>query len=256
MLGIRVIANTGRALVPLVLAALCTLALYSQQTKPPNAEEVKALQSKFRQERDQVIKTGAGKRFLPILLDKAEDFGKRADAALDAGRLLQASELFRQARWQLPYQSAQVPEHVSRILGNLRLRHGQEINDVAFSKDGRRLATASKDRTVKIWDMENGHELLTYFGHKDHVRAVAFSPDGKTIASAGAEADIKIWDPASGKDVRTIKGKGTYVTSLAFSPDGKYVVVSNEDRAVRLYETASGNLKREFADFRLIVQKV
>ena len=256
MLGIRVIASSGRFLIPLTLAAISVLPLYPQQTKLPNADEVKALQSKFRQERDQVIKTGAAKRFLPILLDKAEEFGKRADAALDGGRLLQASELFRQARWQLPYQPAQVPERVSRILGNLRLRHGQEINDVAFSPDGRRLATSSKDRTVKIWDMENGHELLTYKGHRDHVRALAFSPDGKAIASAGAEADIKIWDPLTGNDVRTIKGKGTYVTSLTYSPDGKYVVASNDDRAVRLYETANGNLKREIVDFRLIVLKV
>ena len=104
----------GRVLLLLVVAGVLALPLYSQETKLPNADEVKTLQTKFRQEREQVIKTGAAKRFLPILLDKAEDFGKRADAALDAGRLLQASELFRQARWQLPYQSAQVPELILR----------------------------------------------------------------------------------------------------------------------------------------------
>lgn len=227
-----------------------------QETRLPTADEVRATQAKFRKERDALLQTGAAKRFLPVLMDKAEEFGKRADAALTAGRLLQASELFRQARWQLPYQSPQVPDHVLRILGNLRLRHGQEINDAAFSPDGRRLATASRDRTVKIWDMENGHELLTYTGHSDHVRSVAFSPDGKLIASAGAEADIKLWDPDTGKDVRTIKGKGTYVTSLEFSRDGKHLVVSNDDKAMRIYEVSSGNLKREITDFRLMVQKI
>src|SRR5260370_27409915 len=60
----------------LAVAALWALPLYPQETKLPNAGEVKALQSKFRQERDQAVKSGATKRFLPILLDKAEDFGK------------------------------------------------------------------------------------------------------------------------------------------------------------------------------------
>jgi len=228
----------------------------TQETRLPSADDVKALQAKFRKERDSLVQNGGARRFLPVLLDRANEFGKRADDALTAGRFLQASELFRQARWQLPYQSPQVPDNVQRILGNLRLRHGQEIYDVAFSPDGRRLATASRDRTVKIWDMENGHELLTYAGHGDSVRSVAFSPDGKQIASAGGEADIKLWDPNTGKDVRTIKGKGAYVTSLAFSSDGKYLAVSNDDKAVRLYEVASGDLKREMKDFRLMVQKV
>lgn len=228
----------------------------AQETRPPSVDEARALQAKFRKERQTLVQSGEAKRFLPVLLSKAEEFGARAEVALAAGRFLQASELYRQARWQLPYQSPQVPGHVQRILGNLRLRHGQEINDVAFSPDGRRLATASRDRTVKIWDMENGHELLTYHGHADHVRSVAFTPDGKQIASAGAEPDIKLWDPVTGKDVRTIKGKGTYVTSLAFSNDGKHLAVSNDDKAVRIYEVATGDLKREMKDFKLMVQKV
>ncbi len=246
-------------LLPLLIsfgALVLSTGISGQEAGLPTADQVKLQQTKFRKERDGLIQSGAAKRFLPVLMDKAEEFGKRAEAALSAGRFLQASELFRQARWQLPYQSPQVPEHVQRILGNLRLRHGQEINDAAFSPDGRRLATASKDRIVKIWDMENGHELVTYAGHSDHVRSVAFSPDGKLIASAGAEPDIKLWDPETGKDVRTIKGKGTYVTSLAYGRDGKYLVVSNDDKAVRIYEVASGNLKREMADFQAKVSKV
>jgi WD40 repeat protein len=233
------------------LVAFAGLPLLGQApvAKPPTAEEVRDYQAKFRKEHDVLVKSGGSKRFLPILLEKAEEFAKRGDAALAVGRLLQASELFRQARWQLPYQSPQVPDHVNRILGNLRLRHGQEINDVAFSPDGRRLATAGKDRTVKIWDLENGHELLSYEGHKDHVRCLAFSRDGKILASGGAEADIKLWDPVTGKDIRTIKGKGTYVTSLAYSRDGKTLVASNDDRAMRLYDVATGNLIREIGDF-------
>jgi WD40 repeat protein len=242
--------------------ALLGLGLFSatsaQETKAPAAEDAKALQEKFRSERDSLVKSGAAKRFLPILLDKAESMGKRGDDALAQGRFMQAIQLYRQARWQLPYQSANVPEkYVSRVLGNLRLRHGHDILDVAFSPDGKLLATASRDRTVKLWDMANGHELLTYTGHRDEVRRVAFHPSGKMIASAGAEKNIKLWDPASGKDIRTIEGKGEYVTSMAFSKDGKTLVVANNDKAVRLYDVDTGDLKRDLdKQFNGIVRSV
>jgi WD40 repeat protein len=228
--------------------------ILAQETKLPTAEETRALQRQFRSERDEVIRQGLDKRFLPVLLEKAEEIGKRADTALAEGRLLQASEGYRQARWQLPYQSPQVPtEHVARILGNLRLRHAQEIHGIAFSPDGGRLVTASKDRTVKIWDLANGHELLSYTGHTDQVRHVAYSPDGRTIASAGAEPDIKLWDPSTGKDVRTIKGPGNYVTALAFGPDGKHLIVcsDNKQKALNIFEVATGNLRREMADVNI-----
>jgi WD40 repeat protein len=252
----RVRARTLAVSFAVVLTGIGVTPLFPQETRPPTADEVRAQQAKFREERDLLVKTGAARRFVPILLEKAEEFGKRADAALAAGRLGQAADLFHQARWQLPYQSPMVPDHVSGILGSMRLRHSQEITDVAFSPDGKRLATAGKDRFVKIWDMENGHELLTYKGHTDSVRCLTFNPQGTLIASAGDDADVRLWDPVSGKDVRTMKGKGTYVTSLVFSRDGKHVFAAADDKAVRIYEVQTGTLKREITDFGLIVHKL
>jgi len=233
----------------------------AQDTRLPTLDDAKTLKSRYEAERDLILKEGIDKRYLPILVQKAEEMAKKAQVALDAGRLLQATELYRQARWQLPYQSKNVPDkHVARILGNLRLRHGQEINDLAFSPDGKLLATASRDRTVKIWDLENGHELLTYSGHAEAIRTVAFSPDGKTIASGGAEKDIRLWDPRTGKDVRTFKGQGVYVTGLVFSKDGKHLIASQAGDTtaglLTVYETATGNVKRSISDFRLLVYSV
>jgi hypothetical protein len=133
----------------------------AQQPKAPSAADINDLAAKYRAERDHVVSAGVARRFPPALFAKADEIAKRGEAALQSGRLLQASEAFRQARWQLPYQSLQVPDHVSRILGNMRLRHGNEIRGVAFSADGSKLATASRDHTVKIWDLGNGHEILT-----------------------------------------------------------------------------------------------
>jgi WD40 repeat protein len=250
-----------------LLAAIAWQAMvHAQEARLPTADEIKTLQAKYQAEHHQAVKSGAAKRFLPILMEKAEESAKKGEAALVSGRMLQASEAFRQARWQLPYQSPQVPkDFVARVIGNLRLRHGNEINAVAFSPDGERLATASKDRTVKIWDLGNGHEILTYTGHADFVNALAFSPDGKQIASAGAEKEIRIWDAASGKDVRTLPDEDAYSKALLWSRDGKYIIVAQaglrgaqgaSPGLVCIYEAATGKLKRRIGDFRLPVNHV
>jgi WD40 repeat protein len=210
----------------------------------PTIEDAKAVQKRFQEERNLLVQTGTAKRFLPDLLDHADAIARRAEAALEKGRLLQATEAYRQARWQLPYQGPSFPDHVSHVFGNLRLRHGNEILSAAFSADGRWLASASRDYAVKIWDMSNGHEATAYRGHHHYVRSAAFSPDGQWVASAGGDKDIRIWDPRTGKDIRTLKGTGSYITALVVSPDGKYVLAAGDDRKLHIFEAATGGVKR------------
>ena len=237
------------------LCFLLTAVVNAQPTKLPTADEVKALQAKFKDERDAIVKAGIAKRFIPAIMDKADELAKKADTALAAGRLLQASEAIRQARWQLPYQPIGVPDNISRIIGNLRLRHSREINALAYSPDGLKLATASSDGTVKIWDLGNGHEILTYDGHKDKVRCLAWSLDGKLIASAGMEKNIKIWDAKTGKDIQSIPATGEFVSAIALSKDGKHVftgqinVPGNPPNGLFVHESATGKLVRDVRDF-------
>jgi WD40 repeat protein len=92
---------------------------------------------------------------------------------------------------------------------------------VAFSPDGKAIASASNDKTIKLWNLE-GRLLNTLSGHGDSVYSVAFSPDGKTITSASNDKTIKLWD-RQGQLLTTLSGHSDGVTSVAFSPDGKTI---------------------------------
>ena len=72
--------------------------------------------------------------------------------------------------------------------------HNSAVNGVAFSSDGRRLATASMDTTIKLWDMATGQELLTLKGHKSEVQSVMFSADDRLLLSAGMDHTVKLWN--------------------------------------------------------------
>ena len=77
---------------------------------------------------------------------------------------------------------------------------------MSFSPDGKRLASASGDQTLKLWDAATGQELLTLKGHTGEVTGVSFSPDGKRLASASDDQTLKLWDVATGQELLTLKG--------------------------------------------------
>jgi RNA polymerase sigma factor (sigma-70 family) len=106
--------------------------------------------------------------------------------------------------------------------GSTRLRHGQAINALAYSKDGKTLVSASLDQTVSLWELPSGKELRRLAGHTDYVTCVALSPDGKVVAS-GAK-DFRLWDAATGKELhRSLPACAGAIWGADFSPDGKLV---------------------------------
>ncbi|HSL46133.1 MAG TPA: helix-turn-helix domain-containing protein [Anaerolineales bacterium] len=114
------------------------------------------------------------------------------------------------------------------------LGHTDLIEQIAFSPDGTRLATASRDGSAKVWDAVSGKELFTFWGHDGTVFSVAFSPDGKTIATASADKTAKLWDALTGKELLTLNARDG-LTSVAFSPDGSQLAVSSRDGTARIY---------------------
>jgi WD40 repeat protein len=109
---------------------------------------------------------------------------------------------------------------------------------VAFSPDGRRLATGAEEDMVRIWDVQTGQELLKLRGHSGEVYTVAFSPDadGRWVASGGEDSTVKIWDSHTGKLLRSFRGHKGLVSSLAFSPDGRRLVSGSRDKTVKVWD--------------------
>jgi WD40 repeat protein len=104
--------------------------------------------------------------------------------------------------------------------------HTAVVTSVAFTADGRTLASSSGDRTARLWDVETGQERCVLEGHTDPVSAVAFFPDGRTVATASST--VKLWDPVTGQERLTLKHESGTAFSLAFSPDGQVLAVAWE----------------------------
>jgi WD40 repeat protein len=117
--------------------------------------------------------------------------------------------------------------------------HELAVSSVAFSPDGRTLASASDDKTVKLWDVQSRKEIKTLSGHSDSVRFVAFSPDGRTLASASDDKTVKLWDAQSQKEIKTLSGHEKAVSSAAFSPDGRTLASASDDKTVKLWDVQS-----------------
>ena len=151
--------------------------------------------------------------------------------------------------------AAAVPAVLSQSLGTtywVCCGHSTRVTSVAWSPDSTRIASASFDKTVQIWDSSTGKTVLTYRGHAYDVWKVQWSPAGKYLASASGDpgtpstgGDIQVWD-INGKRIvtytgHTDSGHSVEVTDIAWSPDGTNIVSAGRDGTIQVWNATTGN---------------
>ena len=129
--------------------------------------------------------------------------------------------------------------------------HGEGVSDLSFSPDGRLLASASDDRTVRIWDLAVGggaRLVKTLTGHTNYAFCVSFSPHGNVLASGSFDETVRVWEVRSGKCLRVLPAHSEPVTAVDFDREGDMIVSGSYDGLCRVWDSATGHCVKTLID--------
>jgi hypothetical protein len=131
--------------------------------------------------------------------------------------------------------------------------HTDLIHDLAFSPDGKTLATCSYDRLIKLWDVPEQKRVaiprLVLKDHSDAIYGISFRPDGKLLASAAADRSVKIWDTNTGRRLYSLGDNTDWAYAVAWSPDGKRLAAAGVDKSIRIWEADEKEGKLVISNF-------
>jgi WD40 repeat protein len=145
-------------------------------------------------------------------------------------------------RLERPYLTAgrPLPDLPHPALVRVLSGHSLPVTGCAISPDGTRAVSASWDKTLKVWDLRTGKELMTLAGHSGSVNGCAISPDGTGMVSASSDNTLKVWDLRTGKELMTLAGHSAYVYGCAISPDGTRAVSASMEPTLKVWDLRTG----------------
>jgi WD40 repeat protein len=180
-----------------------------------------------------------------VIAKDAQQFTSQITGRLLSYRAMPAIEKFTQGieagtqqPWLRPLHPALHPPGTALI--RTLAGHTDYVTKVALSGDGRLAVSASRDHTLKVWEVGSGRELRTLTGHKSWVNGVALSGDGRLAVSASTDKTLKVWEVESGRELRALIGHTDKVNAVALSVDGRLAVSASSDETLKVWEVKSG----------------
>jgi WD40 repeat protein len=193
-----------------------------------------------------IQKSIAERKLIEVTLLQQADKVKALLSIAPEDGLVMAIQVVGQSQSELGRVLTPVQDSLRKAIEVAIFNHQGSAASVAFSPNGKIIATATADGNVRLSEL-NGKEIATLRGHQAAVTSVAFSPNGKILATASADNTVKLWDTSTGKLIATLRGHQATVTSVAFSPNGKIVATASADGTIKLWDVVVG---KEIATLR------
>jgi WD40 repeat protein len=175
----------------------------------------------------------------PAVLVGGADTGQFATPGFSAEQKLLATVNVNESKGE-PAEAIRLVDATTGRLRHTLEGHARQIRSLAFSTDGKLLATGGVDGGVRLWDTGTGKERAVWEGHAGRVRSLAFREDGKVLAAGDHEGVVRLWDVEAGKEQAVLRGHSGPVLCLAFAPDGRTAASGSVDETVKLWDVAGG----------------
>ena len=135
--------------------------------------------------------------------------------------------------------------------------HRRALTDISFAPNGRWVATASIDRTVRIWDARDGKSMATFFGgHRDWIRTIDYRPDGSRLCSGGDDGAIRLWDMQKGRRMHHLHGHKGWIHCVSYSGDGALIASGGADGQVCIWQVETMELVCKYGPFSSAITSV